>query len=180
MREASAGRTKENRKKLECRPMSGAAMLVGAAIIILQLPGCLQDRFALTQADLDKIREADRAYADAWQSNDSSAVMATLSSDPIILPSGMPAIEGSEAIRDFWWPEGAPLTTVHRFDLEQHESGGQGDFAFVRGSFLLAFEYADQDYASAGEYLSVLERREDGAWRISHRMWSDRPVETAD
>lgn len=155
-------------------------LLVSCAFVAVLLSGCVQDRVALTQADLDKIRDADRAYAEAWLSNDSSAVMATMGSEPVIVPSGMPAIEGNEAIRDFWWPEDAPLTTVHRFDLEQHESGGQGDFAYVRGTFLLAFEYAGRDYASAGEYLSVLARSEQGSWHISHRMWSDRPVEAGD
>ncbi len=161
-------------------PALAATILAGVAIAHLLLSGCEEDRVTLTPADLVEIREADMAYAEAWLSNDSSVVMATFVSDPVIVPSGMPALVGQAAIREFWWPEEAPLTTVHQFDLEQHEAGGQASVGFVRGSFVLAFQYAGRDHISAGEYLSVLERSDDGTWRISNRMWSDRPAEAGD
>ncbi|MBT8400778.1 MAG: DUF4440 domain-containing protein [Rhodothermia bacterium] len=166
--------------QLKPRFVLAAAVLAGAVIALLLLSGCRQDSLSLTAADLEQIKRADRAYADAWLSNDSSAVMATLVTDPVIVPSGMPAFEGPEAIRDFWWPENAPLTTVHQFDLEQHEVGGDGEVGFVRGSFSLAFEYAGADFTNSGEYVSVLRRSDEGTWRISHRIWSDHPAVAGD
>lgn len=121
------------------------------------------------------IAVADRAYAEAWLDNDAEAIMATLTDDAVLVPSGLPVLEGPQAIRGFWWPEGSPPTTVTRFTLTQHEIQQEGTMGFVRGSFALEFEYDGKTYSSQGEYMSILRRQEDGSWRISRRMWSDRP-----
>ncbi len=122
--------------------------------------------------DVEAIRAADRAYATAWLTNDPEQVMATLTEEPVLMPSGVPALEGAEAAREFWWPADSPPTTVTEFTLIQEEAGGSGDFGFVRGSFTLGFEYDGETYRSRGEYLSVL-RRVAGFWRVSHRAWND-------
>lgn len=98
----------------------------------------------------------DQAYATAWLANDSAQVMATLTTDAVIVPSGMPVFEGQNAIREFWWPKDSPSTKVTEFTLVQHEVGGQGDLGFVRGSFSLAFDYDGKSYTSGGEYFSLL------------------------
>jgi ketosteroid isomerase-like protein len=134
----------------------------------------------LSSSELETIKAADHAYATAWLTNDSEQVMATLTEDAVLLPSGIPVIEGAEEIRRFWWPGGAPPTNVTEFTLVQREVGGRGDIGFVRGSFSLAFEYDGTAYSGRGEYLSLLKRGSDATWRISHRMWSDRPPETDD
>lgn len=122
--------------------------------------------------DVEAIRGADRAYATAWLANDPEAVMATLTEAPVLMPSGVAALVGRQAAREFWWPEGGAPTTVHEFDVVQEEAGGAGDLGFVRGSFTLGFEFGGESYRSGGEYLSVLRRTADG-WRLSHRSWND-------
>lgn len=123
------------------------------------------------------MRAADQAYASAWLTNSPDQVMATLTTDGVIVPSGNHAFEGPEAMREFWWPAGSPPATVTRFDLVQHEAGGSADVAFVRGAFELVFEYEGAEYTGLGQYLALFRRIEDGSWRISHRMWSDTPGE---
>ncbi|MEE9208418.1 MAG: DUF4440 domain-containing protein [Gemmatimonadota bacterium] len=121
------------------------------------------------------MRAADDAYASAWLTNSPEQVMATLTADAVIVPSGNLASESPEAIREFWWPAGSPPATVTRLDQVQHEVGGSGDMAFVRGSFELVFDYEGAEYTGLGEYLSIFQRTEEGTWLISHRMWSDGP-----
>ncbi len=132
---------------------------------------------ALSEADLVAVRAADDAYAAAWLTNSPEQVMATLTTDGVIVPSGNPASSGPEAIREFWWPAGSPPATVTRFDQIQHEVGGSADLAFVRGGFELVFDYEGEEYTGLGEYMSLFRRMEDGSWRVSHRMWSDSPTE---
>jgi ketosteroid isomerase-like protein len=143
-----------------------------AVTIVCQLVATLG---CSTGDELEHIKAADAAYAVAWLANDSEQVMATLAADAVIVPSGMIAIQGEEAIRRFWWPENSPSTQVTEFTLIQHEIGQDGATGFVRGSFMLAFEYDGREYSSAGEYLSLLRCDRAGSWKISHRMWSDRP-----
>jgi uncharacterized protein (TIGR02246 family) len=141
--------------------------------------GCSNARHEpISSAELEKVRAADQTYATAWLTNDSEQVMATLTADAVLLPSGMPAIEGTEKIRQFWWPEDSPPTKVTEFTLVQQEVDGYGDIGFVRGSFSLGFEYDGDTYSNRGDYLSLLRRGSDGSWRISHHMWNDQPPQT--
>ncbi|MEZ4415811.1 MAG: DUF4440 domain-containing protein [Gemmatimonadota bacterium] len=144
----------------------------GAAALLVALTACAGGD---GPADEAAIAAADAAYAAAWLANDSVAVMATLTPDAVIVPSGRSALATPAAIRGFWWPEGGAATAVRRFDLRQEEVGGSGNLGFARGSFTLAFDYDGQSYESGGEYVSLLRKGPDGRWRISHRWWSDRP-----
>ena len=143
---------------------------------ILAAPGCsAQQSSSRCAVDADAIKAADQAYAAAWLTNDPARVMATLTDDALIMPSGIPAMKGAGEIRAFWWPEDSPATTVTTFDLVQQEAFGEGSFAFVRGSFVLEFQYDGRAFSGSGDYMSVLRCTPEGSWRISHRAWNDLP-----
>ena len=148
--------------------------VVLAAPLVLTALGC-SNSAAVSSTDIQAIKAASQAYGTAWLSNDPELVMATLTDDAVVIPSGSAPIEGQEAIREFWWPKDSPPTTVTEFTSTQDEVGGHGDFGFVRGTFSLRFDYDGTGYSGAGTYISLLRRLPDGSWRISHRMWSDRP-----
>lgn len=161
--------------RFEYRPLA----LVGLLCLWVSLvaPGCAVERATAAGCsfDVEAIERADRAYATAWLTNDPDRVMATLTDDAVIMPSGMEAKRGPQAIRWFWWPPEGPPTTVTAFDLVQQEAGGDGSFAFVQGSFMLRFQMEGKSYSGTGEYLSLLKCLPGGEWRISHRIWNDLP-----
>lgn len=162
------------------RPSPRRATHTGSLLLLLLLPACSPGPpsdttpapIGLSAEDSTAVAAADRAYAEAWLTNEADAVMATLGPDPVIVPSGMAAIAGADAIREFWFPPDAATTTVHRFDLDQAEIDGAGDLAYARGSFTLAFDYDGATYESAGTYVSILRHTGDG-WRITRRSWND-------
>jgi uncharacterized protein (TIGR02246 family) len=132
---------------------------------------------ALTAQDAQDVRAACQAYRDAWVANDAAAVMATLTDDAVLLPSGMAPIVGSAAIRAFWWPPGASATRILGMELSIEEVGGEGGLAYARGRGSLTFSYAKENkevvVSQRHTFLNVLRREAKGQWRISHRMWSD-------
>lgn len=128
---------------------------------------------ALSDEERAAVAAADQAYADAWLTNDPDAVIATLAPDAVVVPSGMDPLHDEAAIRDFWFPPDAPPAVIEEYTLDQEQIGGSGEFAFVRGSFTLAFEWDGEPYRSRGTYLSILRRDADGEWRIAVRSWSD-------
>lgn len=145
-----------------------------ALCLVAATAGCSVERPApLCPDDPGAIRAADQAYATAWLANDPDQVMATLTDDAVIVPSGIPALQGAAAIRGFWFPPDSPATTVNRFELAQQEASGETHIAFVQGSFKLRFVYDGKAYSSTGDYMSILRCQPDGSWRISHRQWSD-------
>lgn len=131
----------------------------------------------LAGSDLDAIRDASRAYTQAWLANDEEAVMSTFVAEPVLSPSGMPYLEGQDAARSFWFPDDGVPTTVTRFETEEVETGGSGDWGFLRGTFVLDFEYDGKNYTNRGKYLHLLKRTDDSKWKISHRFWNDLPAE---
>ncbi|MCH7806929.1 MAG: DUF4440 domain-containing protein [Proteobacteria bacterium] len=154
--------------------------LAGVFSILLGTSCSGGDEHTLSTTDIDAIMAADYAFATAWLENDPSKVMATLTPDAVIIPSGKPPIEGAAAIQETWWPADSVPTLVTEFKVDQRESGGSGDVGFVRGSYSLAFEVDGTTFTYTGEYLCLLRRDPDGSWRISHRMWGgrERPLQT--
>ncbi len=154
----------------------GAVALLLYVCFLLAASGCpAGDRPGAASVDVEKIKAADEAYATAWLTNDPARVMATLTEDAVLIPSGIPAIKGAAGIREFWWPADSPPTSVLDFTLVQREVGGEGEFGFVRGAFSLVFEYDGNTFSNSGDYMSLLRRTADASWRISHRLWSDHP-----
>ena len=156
-------------------PRSIQLLLLGLSTLVTVLACSNGQGARLSSAELGAVMDASHAYESAWLSNDPRQVLATLTEDAVIIPSGMAAIKGHEAIRAFWWPADSPPTIVTEFTASEDDVGGHGDVAYVRGSFTLGFTYDGVDYSGGGAYLSILRQIPGGSWRISHRMWSDRP-----
>ena len=153
-----------------------AFAIVLGGCLLMAVTGCSDgERPGVAPADAEAIKAADQAYATAWLTGDPGQVMATLTEDAVIVPSGIPAIDGADEIRNFWWPADSPPTTVTGFTLVQQEAGGSGAFGFVRGSFSLEFEYDANTFSNSGDYISLLRRLPDGSWRIFYRLWNDHP-----
>src|SRR5512134_3531577 len=150
--------------------MSLGAMVAGCA-------GSSDLSNELSKADRSSVEDATRAYAEAWLSNDSTQVMATLTPDAVLLPSGMEAISGGAAIRRFWWPAGSPPTRVVAMEQSIDDVVGAGDLAVVRGhgslSFVMKADGEDATRTQRSTFMNVLRRQPDGSWRIAQRMWID-------
>lgn len=123
--------------------------------------------------ELNAIRNAADAYKSAWLSNNADAVMNTFVAEPVLSPSGLKFREGQQAARDFWFPADSPPTVVTKFETGELEVGGSGDFGFVRGTFVLEFDYAGSSYENSGNYISILEKQANGKWLITHHVWND-------
>jgi ketosteroid isomerase-like protein len=134
----------------------------------------------LSPTDLQAIRNQLEAYRTGWLSNDAQAVQRTFTQDAVLLPPhGLDPVVGMEAIKQFWWPEDAPHTTISRFELTDEETGGCGSFAFIRGRSRVEWTVEDhgklEKFANAGTFLTLLRKLPDQTWKISHQMWDDPP-----
>ncbi len=149
-------------------------------VLLFTVPVCWAGQASsLSQEDQEEIRAAVEAYRDAWLKGEPEGVMATLTPDAVLQPSGLPPIVDEEAIRAFWWPPDGPATKVLAMELQVEEIGGEGKFAFARGRGSLTFSY-EQDgvvktVSASSTFLNILRKEANGNWRISHRMWSDLP-----
>lgn len=131
----------------------------------------------LSDAETDAIRAVEQSYVEAWEANDSAAVMTTLAPDAVLVPDGMEPIRGDSAIRAFWWPGDGSETRVTRYATTIEEVGGRAGYGYMSGRGRLAFDWrrgpdeAWQSFTSHSVWLALVRRRPDGSWRMTHRMW---------
>ncbi len=125
-----------------------------------------------------EVEAAHEAYGAAWLANDRSAVLATLTEDVVLMPSGMTPIEGHAAAEAFWWPDDGSTTTLTAYESTIEDVRGSGGVAVVRARSSMTFIWQKEGEASVqtngSMSLSVLERGDDGRWRITVRMWGRR------
>lgn len=148
--------------------------------LVLAASGCTQTAGApFTAGDSAAVHELERAYTGAWVRNDTTAVLATLTADAVLLPSRNEPRSGLDSIRAFWFPAGPP-TVVTAYETRIDEIAGVADLAYVRGRGDLSFEWVDdagerQQRRSRSTFLMIARRSADGDWKIARRMWSDLP-----
>lgn len=152
-------------------------MRLRTAATALLLVACAPASTAFTSVDEAAVRDLEERYRAAWLADDPDGVMATLASDAVLMPAGLPPLMGHDAIRAYWWPADGSVTTIHDYELVVEEVEGSGDLAFVRGRGSLAFTYQDpageaSSLSSESVHLSVARRDADGVWRIVRRAWS--------
>lgn len=159
--------------------MNRAARVAISLWLVVGVVNVRAESGKLSAADVAKVRAVSEAYAAAWLSNDPQAVLKLFSDDAVLIPQGSRPVVGIEAVKNFWWPAGGGHTTIKSFDVTTDEVGGEGDVAYVRGSYQFSFSYEDKgkttELTNTGNYMMIMRRGPDGSWRISHRMWGDLP-----
>jgi len=157
------------------------AALILTAVLILSAHTAMAGKASpASREDEAAIRDVTRRYCDAWLKGDADAVMATLTQDAVLLPSGQGPVSGTEAIRAFWWPPKTPPTKVTAMDLQIAAIHLEGNLAVVHGKGTVSFSYTQDGVEKSGgatsTFLNIYTQSPDGNWRMSHRMWSNLPT----
>lgn len=146
------------------------------ALATVALVACAE---GIPQEDWQAVQAVADEYVQAWLSNDSSAVLATLADDAVLLPQGQAPVRGKEAIAKFWWPPGGPATTVTHYVSTVEQMDVSSTLASVWGTAELVFAWEEnggwKEATSRSAYIMVLRPNASGAWRISYRMWGRIP-----
>lgn len=127
----------------------------------------------LAATDIAAIRAADSAFASAMGAGDVAGIARFYLPDAHVLPPDAPAVEGREAIQQFF----AGLLGAYQVTIavNSDEIEGRGDLAYARGHYTLEGSPKTAGAPALreeGKFLEVLRRQPDGTWLMAADMWS--------
>jgi ketosteroid isomerase-like protein len=120
---------------------------------------------ALADHDVQAIRAVIEAYRTAWLRGDEKGVLATFTSDAVLLPAhGAPRVAGTPAITNYWWPPEAPATTITKLDITVEAVEGNCGVASLigrRGSRQIKTDTRDRYFTAANGGTPSCQNRKD-------------------
>jgi uncharacterized protein (TIGR02246 family) len=136
-------------------------------------PGGVDKAQPLAAEDIAAIRATDSTFAGALGAGDAAGVAAIYLPDAHLLPPNLAAVEGREAIQQFFagFLKAYHITIV----ISADEIEGRGDLAFARGHYTMEGTpkaAGTPPLREEGKFLEVLRRQADGSWRYAVDMYS--------
>ncbi|HKY61624.1 MAG TPA: DUF4440 domain-containing protein [Gemmatimonadota bacterium] len=150
----------------------GDRLLLGLAISVLAACG---QPAAEGSADLDvaAIRQAHVDLDDAARRGDYAGWSGLLTTDAVVMPPGLPAIEMERGLRQLF--DARPRSLEGGSELLEVEV--RGDLAIVRGRYRLRGVGVAGPVEDTGKMLEIWRKREDGRWLLARDIWnSDLPA----
>jgi uncharacterized protein (TIGR02246 family) len=139
----------------------GLAALAAAGL----LAGCGEHPPAGDPGSRKAIESAVTRYVAASNRGDAEALTNLYADDAVLLPPDHEAIEGREAIGEFWsqgTDSGLEVTTL-RLEVE-------GDLGYLIGQYHLPA--TEGEPADSGKYVMCLKRQIDGSWKLTADIWN--------
>ena len=130
----------------------------------------------LTEQDIAAIKAIGPAIDGAALTRDFEALFAHFTEDGMLMPPNLEIIRGREVILKWIKSFGfKPIEHVITLDDIQ----GYGDLAYARGTYAEKYtmDGVDEPIEDEGKLLFLLDKEDDGVWRIAIEMWnSDLPL----
>lgn len=150
------------------RMISALALVSG--LLALPATATAQEQMAAEEVSIDEIQatleEMQVEFETALNGDDPASTARFYAADAILMPPGASAIEGVDAIREFF-SAGMGGATI---DLEIWEVHAQGsDVALETGGYEITG--AEGDHLDHGKYMVVWARADDG-WKMKYDMWN--------
>ena len=124
-------------------------------------------------ADLEAIEAQWRRVIATFVDGDVDAFMALTAEGVVLMPPGEPSVTAREAVRSliegFFGAYAIEMDT-----LILDEVVVAGDWAFVRDTYVskLTPRSGGETTRSGGKNLWILQRQQDGSWKVARNMWN--------
>lgn len=125
----------------------------------------------LAPADVEAIRAAELAVADAFEAADPAAWVSSYTEDAVFAGPGAPTMNGRAALL-----AAAPQVSISSMEIRAESTLGDGDFAATTGLATWVSGPRGSDAPTTRRrFLMVWRRDPDGAWRIARELLNEAP-----
>ena len=124
------------------------------------------------EKDKEMITAVSDARAEAFNNSDAAGIAEHFTEDAILMAPGVPAMEGREAVRNYY----QSIFDEYETELDSYyeEIKIDGDLAYGRGvaKVTLITTNGTESSSSTSKYLNILQRQPDGTWKTTHDIWN--------
>ena len=146
-----------------------------AIVLVTLLSGCTRLAVDL-EAEGEALMQLSRDWSDLVATGDLDALMAGWAEDAVMMPPGMPAVEGKSAIRSY--VEAAmqlPGFQISWEPLTVHVASS-GDMAYmIERNVSTATDSLGNLVTTYGKVVTVWRKDADGSWKNVIDMWNETP-----
>lgn len=146
-----------------------------AIVLVTLLSGCTRPAVDL-EAEGEALMQRSRDWSDVAATNDLDAIMAWWAEDAVMMPPGVPAVEGKPAIRDY--VEAAmqlPGFQISWEPLTVHVASS-GDMAYmIERNISTVTDSSGNLVTTYGKVVTVWRKDADGSWKNVIDMWNETP-----
>jgi ketosteroid isomerase-like protein len=125
------------------------------------------------EAERQALIETDQAWASAQAAGDMERVFSYWADDAVIIPAGMEAVRGQEAIREFVTTNQAQRGFSLRWEPQDATVSRAGDIGYTVGNYEISMGGpGGTPLVSQGRYLTIWRKDATGAWKCALEIHS--------
>lgn len=158
------------------------AYLLPLCLIAVMAAGCGHFTVSTSdshEAEVQALRDADAAWAQAWASKDVDRAVAGYADDATVLDPNLAAITGRENFRSNLKPFFADKNFAIHWDAVKVDVAQSGDLGYTQGTltYTITDPSTGQPFTDRAKYLTVWKKQTDGSWRVVEDTYnSDLPL----
>lgn len=149
-------------------------------VVVVSVSGCAQK--VDLAAERDALRQADENWSASIAGKSGAefaeAMLASVAPNGIMMPPNHPAVEGTEAVREWATKEIAPGMSVS-WKVAGVEVSSSGDMGYTHGTYEFVVAIPDQaPMTDRGKYTTIWTKDAAGVWKVALDIFnSDMPME---
>ncbi len=141
--------------------------LACAAIAVLSLAACNNQKPDTHDADLKAISDSEAQWNADWASRDAGKISAHYADDAVLMAPGMEALHGKAAISDALKQMVADQALMLSFHADKVDVAG--DLGYTQGSYKMTMTdpSTHKPIDDHGSYVTTYRRQADGSWKAA-------------
>lgn len=158
-------------RSISSRPTNPALVSWILLWLMAGILGCARcDKESRREEDIAQIRKFLETDGEAVNKGDVEAEVNRFTEDGIYMWPDAPAIEGREALRE-WFERRFARVEAH-IESRTEELVVSGDWAFERGTSVVRVRQKNSTHVDTvrGKHINILRRQPDGSWKIARRI----------
>jgi len=150
--------------------------IVAAAVSMTALLCSCTKPVADHEAEGERLMHLSRDWSETVASGDGDAVMAFWADDAVVLPPGMPAFQGKEAIREFV----ENMSKIPGFQISWEplsvHVADSGEMAYmIERNVMTVSGHSGKPVTTYGKVVTIWHKDAHGDWRNVVDMWNEAP-----